>query len=45
MVNNSIIQKKFPKSLKFSKIIPHYKNKNNILDPMNMRPINILSPL
>ena len=37
--------KKIPKILKYSKIIVHFKNKTNNMDPKNMRPIHILSPL
>jgi hypothetical protein len=45
MVNMVIKNKKFPKILKYSKIIVHFQNKLNNLDPKNMRPIHILSPL
>ena len=45
MIRCVILTKKYPKILKLSKIIPHYKNSLNYLYPKNMRPIHILSPL
>ena len=45
MINSIIISNIFPNALKYSKIIPHYKNNLNKLDPKNLRPIHILSPL
>ena len=43
LVNSTIRTNKYLKKLKVSKIIPHFKNYNNITDPNNMRPIYIIA--
>ena len=44
IVTLSIIQKRFPKSWKYSKVIPLHK-KEDVLERKNYRPVAILSPL
>ena len=44
IVTLSIINKKFPQSWKFSKVIPLHK-KEDVLDRKNYRPVAILSPI
>ena len=45
LINSTIRSNKFPHKLKISKIIPHFKNYMNILDPKNLRPIYMISAL
>ena len=43
LVNTTIKTKKFPESKKISKILPHIKNNSDLTNPVNLRPINIIS--
>ena len=43
LVNTTIKEKKFPDITKISKIIPHWKNSNYNTNPMNLRPINLMT--
>ena len=45
LVNQTIITNHFPTDLKISKILPHFKNYSNIVDPKNLHLIYMISAL
>ena len=45
LVNQMISTNQFPSKLKISKIVPHFKNYTNIVDPKNLCPIYMISAL